>query len=342
MRISNKRAFVARCLTGLGALGLLERLAPRPGLVALCYHRIGDARRDSFYSPIISATPNTLRAQVLQLRRRFRLIGLEELLELADRDFQVTEPTVILTFDDGYRDNLDLAFPVLQELGAPALFAPTTAFLDQQCLAWWDHVAYVLRNTQRERLSLDVPERLEIERPAENAQAALDAVIAAYLRCDRPQEPGLLAHLEKRAGVEVDGPSLARSLYMNWDELRALADTGTGIGSHTVHHPRLSSLSEREQRAELRASKERLEHVLGRAIDTLVYPFGGTADVSPTTRALAKQAGYRLALSLTPGVNRPADTDPYFLRRFHVGPGDTSQLLRARLSITEVFGISPL
>src|SRR5690348_13155354 len=104
MLIRNKRDLLARGLRGAGLLRLLERVARRPGLVVLAYHRIGEPSTSPFYGPIYSAGPGDFRAQVAHLRDHFRLIGLDEAVALADDGFRVAEPTALITFDDGYRD----------------------------------------------------------------------------------------------------------------------------------------------------------------------------------------------------------------------------------------------
>jgi peptidoglycan/xylan/chitin deacetylase (PgdA/CDA1 family) len=339
MRIPNKREFLARRLRDLGLLRVLEGLARRPGLIVLCYHRIGDASADPFYGPIVSATPEAFREQIRRLRDGYRVIGLEELPRLAGHGLRVAGPTALVTFDDGYRDNL-LARPILAELGVPAAFFLTTAFLDRARLPWWDHVAYAMKQSKRERFALDRPEPMAVDRP--HSPIALAAVIAAFLRANRPDDPGLLAHLEERAGVDVADAGAADSLMMSWDDARDLAGAGMSIGSHTVSHPYLARLPEAEQARELIESKERIEGELGRPVEALAYPFGTAADFDATTRRLAERAGYRLAFSLRPGVNRPGQADPLAVRRLGVGPADSPVLIRARMALTGAFGASAL
>jgi peptidoglycan/xylan/chitin deacetylase (PgdA/CDA1 family) len=342
MLIRNKRDFLARRLRDAGALRLLERVARRPGLLVLVYHRIGEPATSPFYGPIYSATPGDFGAQVAYLRDHFRLIGLDEALLLADHGFRVVEPTALITFDDGYRDNFDLALPILADLGAPAAFFLTTGFVGGGRLPWWDHVAYVLKRTAEPRLRLDLPEPLDLDVERLGRHAVMTAVIAAYLRADRAEDPRLVAHLDERAGVDVAAADPGRDLFLTWDQARALAAAGMGIGAHTRHHPNLARLPEAEQRAELAESKQALERELGREVAALAYPFGVAGASDATTRRLAREAGYRLAFSLEPRVNRPGVTDPLDVRRINVGAADSPALFRARLALATAFGSSPL
>ncbi len=112
--ISNKREFLARSLRSTGILALIERSARRPGLLALVYHRIGDPACHSFYARIASATPEGFRAELSALARTRRVITLEEALEIAADDRPLAEPLALITFDDGYRDNVDACAPRLE------------------------------------------------------------------------------------------------------------------------------------------------------------------------------------------------------------------------------------
>ncbi len=148
--IPNKREFLARAFGRLGILSLLERTIARrrPGLVVLTYHRIAEPSADLFYAPVISATPESFRAQVEWLHNRVRLLTLDELVDQVKSDSPWREPAMLITFDDGYRDNFELAVPILRQRNIPATFFIPTAFLDAPRLPWWDHVAYAIKRAQ--------------------------------------------------------------------------------------------------------------------------------------------------------------------------------------------------
>src|SRR5262249_46400058 len=118
---SSKRETLSRWAGKLGLLQLMGWVNRRPGLLVLAYHRIGTHVGHLYDDEIISATEGDFRAQLEFLRRHFDVIGLEDLLRLAEGDFEVQRPTVLVTFDDGYRDNHGLALPILRDLNVPAV-----------------------------------------------------------------------------------------------------------------------------------------------------------------------------------------------------------------------------
>ena len=348
-RIPNKREFLARVFGRLGLLGLLERTAAaaRPGLVVLTYHRIAEPGADPFYDPVISATPESFRAQIDWLRRNVRVLALDELLAMLESGSPWREPAALITFDDGYRDNFEVAAPILREQGVPATFFLPTAFLEAPRLPWWDRVAYAIKQTRVPALRLErgpdggAPP-LSIDLEAMSRSAVIMKIIRAFLDGTIADERWFLDQLSARAEVEVDGESLARALFTDWDQVRQLAgvDSILTIGSHGHAHHRLAGLDEASQRQELTESKRILESRLGREVAALAYPYGWPGSYTARTKALAAEAGYRLAFASLEGVNRPDSLDPYDIRRLGVGSSDSPALPPAPASPRRIQGVS--
>jgi peptidoglycan/xylan/chitin deacetylase (PgdA/CDA1 family) len=340
--LPNKRAFAARALRLSGLLAALERWARRPGLLVLTYHRIGDPAGHPFYAQVASATPEGLRDELTALARSRRVVTLDEAVALAEGGFPMSGPLALVTFDDGYRDNVDAALPVLFALGLPATFFLTTDFVGGRLLAWWDHVAYVVNTTAVPVLRLDRPAPLEVDLTKTPRAEAVARVVRAYLDHPDADERALRPDLESRAEVAVDEPRLARALFLDWGQARALAAAGMAVGSHSVTHRALGRLSEDEQRAELNDSKRAIESAVGREVPALAFPYGWPGTYTDTTARLARAAGYRAAFTSLEGVNIPGRADPFALRRLGVGFADPPVLHRARWALHGAFGKSAL
>ena len=340
--IPNKREFLARRLRDAGVLRLMERLARRPGLLVLTYHRIGDPAASPLYAPVVSATPEAFRAQVTRLRDTFRVLALDEAVALAGAGFAAAGPSALVTFDDGTRDHLEVAAPVLRELGLSATFFLSTGLIDAPRLPWYDLVAYAINTTPERVLRLERPEPLAIDLDRVGRAGAITRVVRACLDADIDvnDEPGFRAHLVERAGVSVDEAGLARGLFLTWEQARALLDAGMSIGSHAHSHRMLARLTEPEQRDELARSKEVLRERLGREAVALAYPYGWPGAFNAVTTRLARETGYALAFTSVEGANRPGATDPFAVRRLGVGFADSPVLLRARLALWSATGRS--
>jgi peptidoglycan/xylan/chitin deacetylase (PgdA/CDA1 family) len=347
--ISNKREFLARTFGQFGAVNLLERVVAVSSLalVVLTYHRIAERDTDKFYDPVISATPQSFRAQVKWLKKRMRILTLLELDDRIRVGGSWNEPTALVTFDDGYRDNFDVAAPILKELDIPATFFIPTEFLESPKLPWWDHVAYVIKQTYERRLLLkrsprDEMSPLDVKLDSKLKEAAVMTIICAILDERIADLPWFLEHLTAQAEVTVETKSLGRDLFMGWEQVRQLADTRgrLTVGSHAHSHHDLSKLDTQSQQRELVLSKHILEKRLGHKIAAIAYPFGWPGTYTHATKTLTEEAGYRLAFTSRIGVNHPDTLDPLEINRLGVGSGDSFALLRARTALFSAFGRS--
>jgi peptidoglycan/xylan/chitin deacetylase (PgdA/CDA1 family) len=227
------------------------------------------------------------------------------------------ERVACITFDDGYADNHDVAVPILQRHGLPATFFIATGFLDGGCM-WNDTVMEALRLTKASTLDLGELGRFTVSTPAEKA-SAIGAIIGKikYL-------PALerLANAEGIARTaQVDPPS---KLMMTSPQVKAMRLAGMQIGAHTLSHPILARLSVDETLAEIKGSKDFLEHLLGECVGLFAYPNGKPGeDYVPASVEVVRSLGFEAAVSTQWGVSRAGD-DPFQIRRFT--PWDKTRL----------------
>jgi peptidoglycan/xylan/chitin deacetylase (PgdA/CDA1 family) len=335
----SKREKLVNVFDRVGLLWALKWLARRPGLLVLAYHRIGEAAGQRFDDELFSATADGFRQQLLYLRSRFRVIGLDELLAgVEGRGFAFRRPTAMITFDDGYRDNHDVALPIMRELDLSAVFFIAAGYIDRPRLTWWDRVAYVVKSTTRDSFELDYPEPLAIDLRQRDRNRATRRILQAYKRTPEIDQERFFHHLEARAGVEVDGETLGRGLFMSWDQVRALRNSGMAIGSHTYDHPVLARMPEAIQLSELTRSKQALESQTGGPIRAMAYPVGGSDAFSDSTKRLAREAGFRAAFSYYGGFNRPDTFDPFDLRRIAIERYDSLNITKLRLNMWNLTG----
>src|SRR5262249_10613356 len=162
--------------------------------------------------------------------------------------------------------NFEVAVPILRERGIPATFFLPSAFLEAPRLPWWDHVAYVVKQTRTRQLELELSQDggsppLAIDLEATPRSVAIMTIIRAFLAGTITDGPWFLDQLGARAEVAVNGETLARSLFTSWDQVRQLADSAAmlTIGSHGHSHRKLAGLDGNSQRFELTESKRILE-----------------------------------------------------------------------------------
>lgn len=328
-----------RALDRVGAIRVLGSAARRPGLLTLAYHRVGVAAEQPFDDELFSATAEGFRAQVRYLRDHFDMVRVDDLLEATrSGHLSLKRPSALITFDDGYRDNCEVAMPILRELGVPAVFFVAAGYIDQPRLTWWDRVAYIVKRTDRSVLELDYPVALTIDLRTVARTQAIRHILRAYKRTAEIDQQRFFERLGEHAGVPVDDASLGRDLFMSWDQVRALSRAGMEVGAHTYSHPVLSRIPPQAQRLELSRAKERLEAETGTPVRLMAYPVGGPDAFGDVTKQLARETGYRLAFSYYGGFNRPGHSDLFDLRRTAVERDDSFPRFCFRASTNNLLG----
>lgn len=328
---AGKRELLARGLFWAGVPRLARLLPQRSSLVVLNYHRIGNAAEDEYDPGIFSASAQALDQQLGVLKRYAEVVGLEEAIEFAEGTLKDRKPRcrVLITFDDGYRDNFETAFPLLRAHGLPATFFLATSLVGTNCVPWWDRAAYVLRTARRRRFLLHYPKRLGVDLDQQGFEVALKAVLQLF------KQPGNIDHsrffLELREAARGDSPAPVMRRFLDWEEAHELLRRGMSIGSHTHTHPIVSRLSPEAQREELAVSRDLLASRLGVRPLALAYPFGSLS-MSPQAASLARELGYRAAFCFDHRPNHPRLINPFAIDRIGIG-GQSIERFQVRLAL---------
>lgn len=296
------KALVTRSLASPVGLGLRASFR-RQRLLVLCYHGVISSSRAQCrpgYEMSVSAAE--FAAQLELLATRFEPLSLAAALDrLTGRAPCGAKPGVLVTFDDGYENNLTLAAPLLRRYGVPAVFFLSTGHIGHTQQLWPLEVDSHLLAAAGGAIAW--PDGGERNVPFRDRQPQAWAQLAFALRgilksCPNAQR---LAYLERLRSRQTPGPEhcdAELNAFLNWDQARQLASQGFALGAHTCHHPVLSRLSEQELLAELGDSKARIERELSTPITTLAYPNGGHSDYNAAVIECARSLGYRTAFAV--------------------------------------------
>jgi peptidoglycan/xylan/chitin deacetylase (PgdA/CDA1 family) len=236
-----------------------------------------------------------------------------------------------LTFDDGYRDNLDALLPILEAFRVPATIYIAPGLVDGTAPLWWYGLDHAVSNATTLRLPArlggDVPTRTPEEKRAAFASAARLMLLAAPADAAR-----IVDALADRHGV--DFPALARAHMLDWVGVRSLAASPyVEIGAHTTSHPSLARLEAAEVRAEMAGSRDRLAQETGREIRHFAYPYGTGDTVGARELRLAAELGFGSAVSTTPGnLFRRHAQARHCWPRHGIGPDDGPAALHLKLA----------
>ena len=211
---------------------------------------------------------------------------------------------VVLTFDDAYRDNLQYALPILQRHEAPFTLYVPTAFVDGVGQLWWQAIEDII--ARQDAIALTEGDETEYLDTITVAQK-INAFKRLYWRMRKMPEPDrlkLLADFTTAYGYDLERQ--CRDLIMSWQELRVFADDPLcTIGAHTVNHYELAKLPEAQARAEMAQSVDVIEAQFGFRPTHCSYPLGGPLSCGPREFALARDLGFRTAVTTRPGALYP-------------------------------------
>ncbi|WP_406610360.1 polysaccharide deacetylase family protein [Agarivorans sp. JK6] len=287
-----------------------------PGIYVFNYHRIGDARFSEFDPNVFSCTAEQFEQHLLFYKQEFEVLDEAALIALLDSGEAITKPYALITFDDGYIDSYQYAFPLLTKHQLSAVFFVVTEYTNGGIFAWWDEVAWLVKHCQSNTLKLKHWSHA-VDLSGKNQTQNIRKLLYAF------KEDHSFSMEEKldMLKAECKAPPMpsSHSLFANWQQLKEMAEGGMTIGSHTRSHPILAHLSLEQQREELTQSRDFIESKLGTAVSMLAYPVGRTDSFTEQTQALAQECGYRLAFSFMNGINTQLGAQSaYQLKRISV------------------------
>jgi peptidoglycan/xylan/chitin deacetylase (PgdA/CDA1 family) len=298
----------------------------------LVYHRVDDAVDQGLPSMPVA----TFRRQMEYLARHFSVCALEDVTDVERRE-RIPENAVVITLDDGYRDNYRNAFPILRELSLPATIFLATGSIGSGKILWHDRVFRAFGRTTESSLPEFGPERTTYPLGSrQERRASRDRVLRFLKTLDGEARLGWIDQLVEK--LEVQDPCTDRDLMLDWDEVRKMHQAGISFGSHTVTHAILSALGPGRARQELVDSKRTIERELGAPVRCFAYPNGKAGDFNEETKAILREAGYSCALTTIFGTNPcggpEAGQDPMELKRIGIAPTRVS-MFATRMNLSK-------
>lgn len=328
-----RRALVyALYYTGLMRVWLRLRL--RGQAVVLMYHRVltADERRQTASHPGIIVDRETFARQVRLLSRDFSVLSADAFIDTLRRGDRFAPGSCLITFDDGWKDNVTNAWPILRAAGLPAVVFLPVNYIGSTRMFWQERLTHVLAGALarvRQEPDLEPILRAALSRAGlgnllavANPSRAAMAAAAGRLKGQAPDVvEHLISELAAACGMSpVEWPVV--DAFMSWDDVARLAREGMAFGGHGAEHRLLTRLSPSEAEAEIVASRDVIDERLGAPPAMFSYPNGSWND---EVASLAKRHGYAAAFTTAPGPVS-ADTPAFSLRRVNVHEDMTASM----------------
>jgi peptidoglycan/xylan/chitin deacetylase (PgdA/CDA1 family) len=319
-----KQVFFYGVCRYLGLMSIGRWLIRRSGnhVIILNYHR---------------ASERDLRRHLLYFRRHYRIMHLEDALEelyapgKSQKAARDKRSPLVLTFDDGYRDNYTCAFELAKELHVPFTLFLVPGYIESERRFWWLEGEELVKHARVETLTID---ECVYHLAQQGDREALARIIyeRSYHAKSVAEREDFLSNIREALAVSPEHVRDSECV-ITWAEISQMQESGwVSFGAHTLHHPVLAELSDpAEVSAEICDCQIPLQQNLDHPIRTFAYPLGRNEHIGEEALRAVQKAGYNWAVTTIPGINT-SESQPLFLRRIGVCAHWHWLLLAARIS----------
>ena len=275
------------------------------------YHRVLDTENGhvAFQQPGITVSKKSFTAQMEFLKANFETLSMSQLADALERGLPCEQKAVLVTFDDGWKDNFTNAYPVLKRLGIPSAIFLTTGFIDTNRRFWQSRLIDLLK-ASREHLGKDVGYRRELVGRKE-AKEVLPILMSRDENGFNESISVLMTNRKKRGAKDIeewlgalrtalgiDSEDVGRTPeFLSWEEVRTMSKDAVEFGSHGVTHQILPQKKEIAT-SEIADSKKTIEDKLRVEVKAFSYPNG---EYDEEILRVVKKGGYAIAFGTEPG-----------------------------------------
>lgn len=304
----------------------LWRIAHRNRIIILMVHGVMEKDGKQQWTPLRpQISTEQFEKTIVTLKKRYRFIPLEEGLKMLSGKMPLQPYSMVITFDDGYRNNITHALPILKKYNIPATIFLTTGAIENREPFWFDRLDYVLQKTNVDGLEVRVAEDKQIVLEAKDRETLKRSYktfrdLAKSKQKDdlrmREQIDTVIEMLEVKSGISYTNIFETDEWggILTWEEIRNIKEELLTFGSHTVDHIRLGLVDKETAFDQLERSKRMIEKHLGKPCLYICYPNGS---YNRETIEIAKACGYMVGLTTIPGTNKVGQ-DLMELKRVHV------------------------
>lgn len=299
----------------------LRRLSRRHKIFILMYHKVS-YNDMHFYGEAVK--PDVFERQVIFLKKYYQIVNLTDLKKIGFNQKQQKD-IAVLTFDDGYRNNYDCAFPVLRKHKVPATIFLTTDYINTNHLLWYDRLAWILNK------AVSIPDKASLIKYDMSPELytkindffmygsslrhnTLNSVAASLKTYTSERRGEILSNLSKACKVNTWPENIERAM-LSWDEVREMTKHNISFGSHTKTHPVLSAISLSESKNEIVESKRAIEEKIQQSVTAFAYPYGKNEDFNDNITKILSDEGFEYACSTIAGAEEYPLKTPLILKR---------------------------
>lgn len=287
-------------------------------IIILMYHRVFDIKNIHDFNLDIDylITPEEFERQIEYISEKYNAISFDDFIEYYEKEAKLPKNSIIITIDDGYKDCCTNIYFILKKYEVPAMFFIATDYIDSQELYWWDKVAYGINNT--DLLSFSVPElgAYTLENPVKRPKVKRE-ICKKLRRMSEETKNRVVNDLAHTLNVDFD--SINKDLFLTWEEIKEMGESGMDFGAHTCSHAILTKVPYEQAEYEIMESKRVIESQINKKVNFFSYPSGTINDFNDKIKECVKSSGLVAVVSTIYGINKlNSETDLYSLKRIEV------------------------
>lgn len=287
------------------------------GLIILAYHRVFE-KEDNFIfdDGVMSCSPEEFEDQMKFCKENFNIINFSLLNRHFEKRETLQKNSLIITFDDGYRDNYTNALPILKKYNIPATIFLAVKNIETGENFWWDKVSYYMKSQGKQ-------------------EPDIKNLLRSLKLCSNNERIEVIESIRKSSKI------LSRTIerqVLTWEEIKEMSHKGIEFGSHTMTHPILSRLEDKNEIVyELKQSKKIIEDKLQKEVVVFSYPVGREDSFNQGVKDILNEAGYSFAVNYIHGVNYINNRfDRFSLKRFDIDQISLERF-KAKLAFPKLF-----
>ncbi|MGB8707157.1 MAG: polysaccharide deacetylase family protein [Dehalococcoidia bacterium] len=303
-------AAIANRLALLDVYAFLRKKITGSLVAIVLYHQV--CPPEATWIPY-AISPHSFEMQIEYFCRNYELLSLDTLATCIQSGESLPEKAVVITFDDGQKDDYLYAYPILKKYHVPATIFLVTGYVGADKLFWWDRIWYPIQHTTVKQLTLGELGSYCLRTQPDRVHTTL-RISEALKKLPEDKKNLLIEKLVQTCSVDIP-PDLSKELSLSWDEIREMSNAGIAFGAHTVNHPILTNIPLAQARWEITQSKEVIERRLGKEVTTFAYPNGNFADFNTDIAEVIKESGFKCAVTVSPMRLVSSKDNPYTLSR---------------------------
>lgn len=313
------------------------RFVNRQKLLVVMYHGV---TRQIYDPPIWTQLPvEVFRKQLEFLQKHYAWVTLDDAVRAIQGQGKLPRSAALITFDDGLKNNYDVAFPVLSELGVPATVFLTVNLIGTAQLLWFDELYFLLRQGYEKKMDASFfHEQVRGDFLGGELWDAYCKIVSMLKQCGEKARDEYLRKFKEL--IPLDTISLQQDFgLLDWHQVGIMHDSGLlSFGVHTASHRILSELSPFEWEEEILTPRRRLEEFIGRPVLSFCYPNGRAGiDFDRKHLQYIRKSGYACAFTTENRLFLPGTDDPMTIGRVPAGNDSTSWPSLFRLNSSGCF-----